>query len=627
MLAITLAGATAALPVVSAEKDKLRLFVANTADETGVFESLLADFHQRHPQIEVAITTAGALEVLDRAAQGMADLVITHVPAAEKLFIEEGYGLDRFMVMYDEFAVYGPADHPLTRQLQNERDIRKALTALARDEAPFIVPSPRSGTHAKLAELWAMAGVSPSWVGYETIHASASTTLDAAASQSAFTFADVATFLSQVDKLRVRMVPVVRDHIALRNYYSVILLNDAKLTGVKQKEARILRDYLISDAGQARIASFNNRYEVNLLMPAAHLDPALQVRRAEDAAHRKALMVQLTTALAVVLSAFLVTAAVLWRRAARLEKVRRISEERYSLAIAGANDGIWDWDIEQQQVYASPRLLAQLGIAHPPGDARDPVAVFGCAMEEDDQHAMRAQLEAHLASAADTPFVAEFQLRRKDGQPPLWMMVRGRALYDSAGRPTRMSGSMTEVTNDKLKAVFEYRALHDPLTGLANRALLDDRLEQTLFGIERSKQRCTLMMIDLDKFKHINDTHGHQAGDVVLREVAARLRKALRRTDTVARFGGDEFFAILPGTDAEVATGIARKLVDELRRPIALAGQTLTVGASVGLVVAPDHGRSLAELLGKADKAMYEAKSTGRGLSWYSPQNQGGQSS
>ena len=152
------------------------------------------------------------------------------------------------------------------------------------------------------------------------------------------------------------------------------------------------------------------------------------------------------------------------------------------------------------------------------------------------------------------------------------------------------------------------QALHDVLTGLPNRALLHDRLTQALRTADRDNTALALLLIDLDGFKTINDTLGHHQGDLLLREVGARLRTVLRQRDTVARLGGAEFVALLPGDDAAGATRTARKILAALAEPAVAEGRRLVVGASIGVALYPTHGTDAATLLRRADAAMYAAK-------------------
>ncbi len=167
---------------------------------------------------------------------------------------------------------------------------------------------------------------------------------------------------------------------------------------------------------------------------------------------------------------------------------------------------------------------------------------------------------------------------------------------------------------------LEYRAMHDPLTGLPNRILLQDRLFQAIRAGHREATPFALMILDLDGFKDINDGLGHEAGDLLLQEVARRIVARLRQSDTAARLGGDEFALLLPGVangaDAEI---VARKLLDALRVPTAIGDQAVSVTASCGAVLFPSHGDEGSTLLRHADRAMYEAKRTRQGFLSFAP--------
>src|SRR6202162_2075208 len=170
---------------------------------------------------------------------------------------------------------------------------------------------------------------------------------------------------------------------------------------------------------------------------------------------------------------------------------------------------------------------------------------------------------------------------------------------------------------------LEYQALHDALTGLPNRSLFGDRLRQALLGARRNQNMFGVLLLDLDRFKDINDALGHDRGDSLLQEVTARLRGVLRATDTVARLGGDEF-AVLT-TDAKhpddvIAT--ARKILASLEGPFAIADQMVETGASIGIAMYPVHGDDPSTLLRRADVAMYVAKRSGGGHAVYAPEQE-----
>ena len=159
----------------------------------------------------------------------------------------------------------------------------------------------------------------------------------------------------------------------------------------------------------------------------------------------------------------------------------------------------------------------------------------------------------------------------------------------------------------------QYRAHHDVLTKLPNRTLFSDRLTHALASCKRNQTQLALLFIDLDNLKSINDVNGHAAGDIVLTEVAARMRDCLRDTDTVARLGGDEFVVLLPGVGEEkTAMMIAEKIRSAFIKPILAEGQSISTSASIGIAIYPAHGLNETDLMNNADMAMYEAKSNGR---------------
>lgn len=181
-------------------------------------------------------------------------------------------------------------------------------------------------------------------------------------------------------------------------------------------------------------------------------------------------------------------------------------------------------------------------------------------------------------------------------------------------------GIIRDITERKEQmAAIEYQALHDALTDLPNRSLLSDRLHQAILNAIRDKTPLALIIMDLDHFKEINDTLGHHNGDLILKQVATRVRGVLRESDTVARLGGDEFAVLLPTADLIDATRIAKKILSALDQPFDLEGQSFHVGGSLGIALLPEHGRDGTALMKRADVAMYEAKRGKTGFALYDP--------
>lgn len=179
---------------------------------------------------------------------------------------------------------------------------------------------------------------------------------------------------------------------------------------------------------------------------------------------------------------------------------------------------------------------------------------------------------------------------------------------------TRLLANFSDITERKLmEEQVKRMAQYDPLTGLPNRALFSDRLQQAITAANRDKHPLALMFIDLDKFKPVNDSYGHQIGDLLLKDVATRMLDCVRESDTVARIGGDEFVIVLPIIEtAQDAMVVAEKILQSLNRPFDLAGLHLGISSSIGIAIYPEHGNHETKLVKNGDTAMYQAKQSGR---------------
>ncbi len=293
----------------------------------------------------------------------------------------------------------------------------------------------------------------------------------------------------------------------------------------------------------------------------------------------------------------------------RADRALRDSEERYALAIRGANDSLWDWDLKSNRLYLSPRWKAMLGFHD--DDVRETPAIWFDRIHPGDRSAVLGALEDHLA-ARSPHFEVEHRLLAADGTY-LWMLVRGLAVRDEHGVPYRMAGSHSDVTARKrAEAKLRHDALHDVVTGLANRRALFSLVEEALAAARTTGRPVGLLMFDLDHFKDINDTLGHETGDHLLAAVAQVVRELVGAGDQVARLGGDEFavlFPTIPVTDA--LAGIAGRIVERLRLPLAVGDRRFSITVSVGLSVSGPE-TTADDLVREADLALYEAKRTGR---------------
>lgn len=222
------------------------------------------------------------------------------------------------------------------------------------------------------------------------------------------------------------------------------------------------------------------------------------------------------------------------------------------------------------------------------------------------------RLALQQAIRQQRPASVVFRNCRKNGEQ-FWNQLAITPVRDGANRVTHFVGIMEDITALKERtAQLEYHVTHDTLTGVANRTLLRDRLEQAIHAAQRKNELVAVVLMDLNKFKEINDTMGHDAGDEVLRQIATRLQSAMRDTDTVARLGGDEFVLVLAEQPSMrfILRSIERVRL-ALAAPLAVAGRRLSVGASMGVALFPQDGNGLGELLKAADAAMYAGKCGG----------------
>ncbi len=293
-----------------------------------------------------------------------------------------------------------------------------------------------------------------------------------------------------------------------------------------------------------------------------------------------------------------------------MEAKLRESEERYALAVRAANDGIWDWNLKTNKIYYSPRWKEILGYKE--DEIGDELEDWFKRIYESDQKKVQTELVSHLRG--HTPqFQSEYRMVHANGSI-LWVLSRGLAVREADGRAYRIAGSQTDINARKLaEERLEYGALHDSLTGLPNRVLFTDRLNNRLQRSERNPHELfAVMFVDLDRFKVVNDSLGHAVGDQLLVTTAQRLQKSLRAEDTVARLGGDEF-AILIDRINEVgdALRVAERIKAHLVATTVLGSVERFPTASIGIVIYQRNYSKPEELLRDADAAMYHAKSFG----------------
>lgn len=295
------------------------------------------------------------------------------------------------------------------------------------------------------------------------------------------------------------------------------------------------------------------------------------------------------------------------------------SKEQFELAVNGSNDGIWDWNLVTRRIFLSPRFRQLLGYG--PDELLDSGGAVRRLLHPEDARNTLQILRRHLQSAI--PFDVVHRLRTRSGEYR-WFRTRGEVVRDNSGKARRMAGSTSDIT--ALKRIEEEStraALLDKLTGLPNRALLLDRLQQTMYQAFRSgRHQYVVMFLDFDRFKIVNDSLGHDAGDALLKEIASRLKIELRSADSVsrqvtgpttARLGGDEFVVLLDDLqNHHDALQIADRLLTCLSRPYRIGKHDVYSTASIGIVFGDIKYSRAEDIVRDADTAMYEAKRTGK---------------
>lgn len=291
-----------------------------------------------------------------------------------------------------------------------------------------------------------------------------------------------------------------------------------------------------------------------------------------------------------------------------------LAEERMRLAniLEGTNVGTWEWNIQTGETVFNERWAEMIGYTLA---ELEPVSIDTWIKytHPDDLSKSKDLLERHFGG--ELPYYeCEFRMHHKD-DCWIWILDRGKVItWTDDGRPLFMSGTHQEITARKqAEEQISHMATHDILTDLPTMRLVRDRLSVALSTAHRHKNMAAVMFIDLDGFKSINDTLGHNTGDYVLKQVAERMLSCVRETDTVARVGGDEFLIIATELhSADDAAQIAKKTISLVSQPIALDNQNAAIGASIGIAIYPVHGEDIDQLIQLADEAMYSVKSSGK---------------
>jgi diguanylate cyclase (GGDEF)-like protein/PAS domain S-box-containing protein len=295
------------------------------------------------------------------------------------------------------------------------------------------------------------------------------------------------------------------------------------------------------------------------------------------------------------------------------------SENRWKLALESSGDGVWDWHIPSGVEFYSKRLIEMYGFEE--GEVASKALTLDRRTHPEDRAQMDLDRDWHFQGLTPT-YANEHRVLCKDGSWK-WVLSRGMVISrDEQGKPLRMIGTHTDITKRKdAEALIRQQAFFDALTGLPNRRMLRDRLEQEIRRSKRDQQQLAILFIDLDHFKEVNDTLGHDSGDQLLVEAAKRIKDCVRDADTVARMGGDEFTVILTDiANTDHLEPLLQKILRSMDALFQLGDEQVFVSASIGITLYPLDGTEIEDLYKNADQALYVAKGEGRNrFSFFTP--------
>lgn len=293
------------------------------------------------------------------------------------------------------------------------------------------------------------------------------------------------------------------------------------------------------------------------------------------------------------------------------EEFLRISEERYKLALEGSSDAIWEWDIEKNKFFASDKWKTITGYNYNENDSLKNILVN--LLPHENKEPFIKNLLSHLDGT--TPFYNwEFKTKTDQYVPERWLYIRGKALRNKDGKVLKMAGSITNITLRKtMEERNKFLAYYDSLTSLPNRVLLMDKLNDALKAANANKENGAVFFVDLDNFKRVNDTIGHDCGDKLLQSFANAVSNILEPNTTIYRMGGDEFSILMHNVERkEEIIQTCNNIIGICKLPFQIDEKQIYTSVSIGVALYPDHGMDSNLLLKNADTAMYKAKDLGK---------------
>ncbi len=287
----------------------------------------------------------------------------------------------------------------------------------------------------------------------------------------------------------------------------------------------------------------------------------------------------------------------------------RILQERYQLALEGSKDGLWDWNVKTDRFLVT-KLRELLGYedAEKIHSRKDWLNLI----HPGDAQRVQKVLNQYLEGQRDH-YETEYRIQNRKGEY-IWILSKAKAIWDSNGRPIRVCGSHTNITEEKIKEEkIQTMAYYDSTTKIPNRFWLGEYLEEQIKLIMDNEEKMAILLIDLDNFKKVNEILTHEMGDRFLMEIAKKIQENLEGGEILTRFGGDEFVVVITGNpDRNRVNATANRLLNTLKKKSTVKGYQFNITGSIGIAICPEHGQDKDTLLKNADAAMYEAKNNGR---------------
>lgn len=300
------------------------------------------------------------------------------------------------------------------------------------------------------------------------------------------------------------------------------------------------------------------------------------------------------------------------------EEALKNSEERYKIALEAANDSIWEWDLSTNEFFVSDKLINIIG--YKLNNEKNLYKCFKELINPEDFVYVSNNFKDHIRNITDV-FNTEFRVRNNYGDY-VWVLCKGKALRDLKGNAVKIAGSISDISERKVSdEKMKFMAFYDSLTELPNKALLVKKLEEQLEMISNGNLEGAVFFIDLDNFKIINDTMGHNYGDKILIYLAEQFKNLINKEDTICRVGGDEFIILNPSIAETEVELYANKLLTLFKQTLKIEDKPMNITASIGAALYPKDGIDSTTILKNADSAMYKAKELGKNrFALYDPQ-------